>query len=156
MTLVLCRGSSRPTLCDTVDSSLPGSSVHGILQARILEWVAISFSRGSSQPRDRTCVSYVSCISGQVLHHQRHLGSCDSGSRMKLSIWLSQHLSQSPGTSGEGAWIAVLGVTVSKHRTPNCGPTDMPASSLALRRMFPERSSVSLVLPLICTLSMPW
>ena len=39
---------SSPTLCDPVDSSPPGSSVHGILQARILEWVAISFSRGSS------------------------------------------------------------------------------------------------------------
>ena len=40
-----------PTLCDSMNYSLPGSSVHGILQARILEWVAISFSRGSSQPR---------------------------------------------------------------------------------------------------------
>ena len=40
------------TLCDPMDCSLPGSSVHGILQARILEWVAISFSRGSSRPRD--------------------------------------------------------------------------------------------------------
>ena len=39
---------SCPTLCDPVDCSLPGSSVHGILQARTLEWVAISFSRGSS------------------------------------------------------------------------------------------------------------
>ena len=45
---------SCPTLCDPVDCSPPGSSVHGILQARILEWVAISFSLGSSQPRDRT------------------------------------------------------------------------------------------------------
>ena len=45
---------SRPTLCDPVDRSPPGSSVYGILQARILEWVAISFSRGFSQPRDRT------------------------------------------------------------------------------------------------------
>ena len=45
---------SCPTLCDPMDCSLPGSSVHGILQARILEWGAISFSRGSSQPRDRT------------------------------------------------------------------------------------------------------
>ena len=43
---------SRPTLCNPVDCSPPGSSVHGILQARILEWVAVSFSRGSSQPRD--------------------------------------------------------------------------------------------------------
>ena len=41
-----------------MDCSLPGSSVHEILQARILEWVAMSFSRGSSWPRDRTCVSY--------------------------------------------------------------------------------------------------
>ena len=44
------------TLCDTTDCSLPGSSVHGISQARILEWVAISFSRGSSWPRDWTCL----------------------------------------------------------------------------------------------------
>ena len=50
------------TLCKPVDCSLPGSSVHGILQARILEWVAISFSRGSSQPRDWT---QVSCIVGR-------------------------------------------------------------------------------------------
>ena len=49
------------SLCDPVDCSLPGSSVHGILQARILEWVAMPFSRGSSQPRDRT---QVSCMAG--------------------------------------------------------------------------------------------
>ena len=42
-----------------VDCSLPGSSIHGILQARILEWVTISFSRGSSQPRDQTRVSRI-------------------------------------------------------------------------------------------------
>ena len=53
---------SCPTLCDPMDYSPPGSSVHGILQVRILEWVAISFSRGSSQPRDRTRVS---CIAGR-------------------------------------------------------------------------------------------
>ena len=45
------------TLCDLMDCSLPGSSVHGIFQARILEWVAISFSRGSSWPRDQSRVS---------------------------------------------------------------------------------------------------
>ena len=45
------------TLCDPMDCSSPGSSVHGILQARILEWVAMPSSRGSSQPRDRTWVS---------------------------------------------------------------------------------------------------
>ena len=53
---------SWPTLCDPMDHSPPGSSVHGILQSIILEWVAISFSRRSSQPRDATCLSYVSCI----------------------------------------------------------------------------------------------
>ena len=47
------------TLCDSMDCSLPRSSVRGILQARILEWVAISFSRRSSQPRDRTRVSRI-------------------------------------------------------------------------------------------------
>ena len=50
------------TLGDPMDCSPPGSSVHGILQERILEWVAISFSRGSSQPRDRT---WVSCTVGR-------------------------------------------------------------------------------------------
>ena len=50
---------SCPTLCDPVDCSPPGSSVHGILQARILEWVAISFSREASQPRDRTQISRI-------------------------------------------------------------------------------------------------
>ena len=48
---------SSPTLCDPMDCSPTGSSVYGILQARILEWVAIPFSRGSSQPRDLTQVS---------------------------------------------------------------------------------------------------
>ena len=52
-----------------MDCSLVGSSAHGIVQARILEWVATSFSRGSSRPRDRTCVSCVSCIGGWVLYH---------------------------------------------------------------------------------------
>ena len=47
-----CSVTQCPTLCDTMDCSLPRFSVHGILQARILEWAAISLSRGSSQPRD--------------------------------------------------------------------------------------------------------
>ena len=51
-----------PTLCDPMGCSPPGSSVHGILQARMLEWVAMSSSRGSSQPRVRACIS---CIAGR-------------------------------------------------------------------------------------------
>ena len=56
-----------------------GPPVHGILQARILEGVAISFFRGSSQPRDQTLISYVSRIATWVLYHQHHLRSlkCD-------------------------------------------------------------------------------
>ena len=53
---------SCPALCDPMDYSLLGSSIHGILQTRILEWVAIPFSRGSSQPQDQT---QVSCIAGR-------------------------------------------------------------------------------------------
>ena len=54
---------SCPTLCDPMDCSPPGSSVHGVLQARIVGWVAISFSRGSSWPRDQT---WVCCIAGRL------------------------------------------------------------------------------------------
>ena len=58
---------SYPTLCDPMDCNPPGFSVLGTLQARILELVAIYFSRGSSSPRDQTCV-LVSCIGRQVLY----------------------------------------------------------------------------------------
>jgi len=61
---------SCPTLCELMDHSLPGSVVHGIFQARILEWAAIAFSWGSSQPRDRTRVH---CR--QRLYRLRHQGS---------------------------------------------------------------------------------
>ena len=53
------------TLCEPMDCSPPGSSVHGILQAGILEWVAMPSSKGSSQPRARTHISYVSCTGRQ-------------------------------------------------------------------------------------------
>ena len=56
---------SCPTLCDPVDCNPPGSSVLGILQARILEWVAMPSSRGSSRPRDHTRVSCGSCLAGR-------------------------------------------------------------------------------------------
>ena len=62
------------TLCDSIDCSLLGSSVLGVSPARILEWVAISSSRGSSRPRDQICVSRVSCIVGRH-YHLSHQGS---------------------------------------------------------------------------------
>ena len=54
------------TLCDSMDCSLSGSSLHGIVHARILEWVAVSFSRGSFWPRDQT---HISCVGRQILYH---------------------------------------------------------------------------------------
>ena len=64
---------SCPTLCNSTDCSPPGFSLHGILQARILVWVAMSSSRGSSQSRDPTYVSSVSCTGRHSLHSWHHL-----------------------------------------------------------------------------------
>ena len=63
-----------PTLCDPMDCSLPGSSVHGIFQARVLEWVAISFSRGSWNPCLPHCGQTLYCLShrGSSLSHYRN------------------------------------------------------------------------------------
>ena len=63
-----------PAFCNPMDCIPAGFSVHEILQARRLEWVAMPSSRGSSQPRDRARVSYVSCIGRQVLYHLSHQG----------------------------------------------------------------------------------
>ena len=63
---------SCPTLCNPMDCSPPGSSVHGILLARILEWVAMPSSRGSSQPRYGT---QVSCITDRIFYHLSYQGS---------------------------------------------------------------------------------
>ena len=63
------------TLWYPMDCSLPGSSVHGILQARILEWDAMPASRGSSRPRDQTYSSCIFCTGRQILYHGSHLGS---------------------------------------------------------------------------------
>ena len=64
-----------PTLHDPMDCNPPGSSVHGILQARTVEWVATFSSRGSSLPRDGSPVSYISHIGRRDLYHWRLLGS---------------------------------------------------------------------------------
>ena len=63
---------SYPTLCDLIDYISADSSVHGIFQARILEWVAIYFSRGSSWPKDETCISCASCIGGEYFTSLSH------------------------------------------------------------------------------------
>ena len=82
---------SCPTLCDPVDCSPPGSSIHGILQARIMEWVAISFSRGSSWSRDRT---QVSCIAGRRFN----LWATREAKIMGCLLYKCQALCLVPGT----------------------------------------------------------
>ena len=79
------------TLCNPIDCSLLGSSVHRSLQARILEWVAVSSSRGSSWPRDRTHVCFISYTGRWVLYHWHYLRSL--GAFRKASLcrhgWLN-------------------------------------------------------------------
>ena len=82
---------SCPNLCNHMDWSLPGSSVHGILQARIMEWVSMPSSRGSFEPRDWTCISYIFCIGRRVLYHYYYLGS--PSSMLRTICWFRQEKS---------------------------------------------------------------
>ena len=80
------------TFCDHMDWSLPGSSAHGIIPVRILEWVAISSSRGSSRPRDWTCLSCSFSIGRWILFHWAILiwvlPKADSESRTWVQIFI--------------------------------------------------------------------
>ena len=80
------------TLCNPMDCSPPGSSISGILQARILEWVAMPSSGGSSQPRDQTRVAHISFAGRQVLYRSHHLGSAVSSLRLKATVFLLHHI----------------------------------------------------------------
>ena len=79
---------SCPTLCDPIDSSPPGSSVPGTHQARILEGVAISFSRGSSQPRDRAQISHIAGRSFTICH-QGSPGYCKQCYKEHWEVYVS-------------------------------------------------------------------
>ena len=72
-----------PTLCESMQCSLPDSSVHGIFQPRILEWVAILYFRGYSLFRDWNWLSYVSYVSRQILHHWATLEAYITGNYMQ-------------------------------------------------------------------------
>ena len=95
-----------------MDCSLPGSSVPGILQAGILEWVAISFSRGSSRPRDQTCIS---CMGRQILNqwatweaHPQPLTACALSITRSCPALCDPVVCSPPGSSDHGvlqAWI---------------------------------------------------
>ena len=75
------------TLCDPMDCSLSGSSVHGISQVRILEWVTISFSRETSWPRVRTCTS---CIGRWILYRLSHQEAPRVGKATSKSVGLGE------------------------------------------------------------------
>ena len=96
--------------CDPMDCSPLGSSVHGIFPARIQEWVAISSSRGSSQPRDWTCVSCVSYIGTWILYHW---AACETWCSTPLTLVISR-LIETPFVLISGLWHGG-----SLHRAPN-------------------------------------
>ena len=95
-----------PFFCDLMDYRAPGSSVHGIFQARILEWVAISFSRGSSQPRDRT---HASCLGRQILYQLCHLGKFPDCALNYLILLFDNDNKESACNAGESESIPGLG-----------------------------------------------
>ena len=104
---------SCPILCNPMDGSLPGSSVHEILQARTLEWGAILFSRGSSWLRDWACISYISCIGRWVLYPLSHLGSpfCSLGGSK-----VTQPLTRYPT---QALWLLPFNATTGNSRPNN-------------------------------------
>ena len=87
--------------CDPMDCS-PSSFVHGIVRARILEWVAMSSFRGSSRPRDWTHVICVSRIVGWVLYHQRHMGSPWGSHRWGERLWPKGWAAEGLSTAAPG------------------------------------------------------
>ena len=95
------RAQSCPTFRNPMDCNPPGSSVHGIFQARILEWVAFSFSRGSSQPKDGTHISCVSYIVGRFFEKVKSL----SRVRLFATPWtVAQQAPPSMGFSRQEYW----------------------------------------------------
>ena len=111
-----------PTLCKPIDCRLPDSSVHGIFQARILEWVAIPFSRGSSRPRDQT---QVSCISRQILYYV-------NPSPKSHQLWFSHSVisnSASPRTAARQASLSPIPRACSNSYPLSwwCHPTISPS-----------------------------
>ena len=115
---------SCPTLCNPMDCSLPGFSVHGIFQARVLEWDAISFSRGSSQPRDQTLVS---CIASRrfTVWAMREVSPAQSNYKWHflhwalfsvLLWWGSGHdilpVSQSSFSQIKNSWLGFFRITL--------------------------------------------
>ena len=108
------------TLCDPMACSPPGSSIHRIFQVRILEWVAISYSMGSSQPRERTHVSCVSCLDRQILSHCATWEAPFTSSWLWIGASLVAQLVKNPSVVRE-TWARSLGWEdpLEKERLPS-------------------------------------
>ena len=106
---------SCPTLCNSVDCSPLVSSVHGIFQVRIVECVAISFSRGSSQSRNQTCISCVSCIGRWILYQLHQLGSPSGMINLVKLIFPPWLASRNPGVF----WKCRRGLRIQAHLNNN-------------------------------------
>ena len=122
-------------LCDPMDCSLSGSSLHGILQARIMEWAATSFSRGSSWPRDGTCVSYTGrqilhhCITWEVLYMCTHrplyirihrtLYICTHTTKLCIHTKFTKEVQGTPGFKFHNYWIPTTCPTEYLNKSQN-------------------------------------
>ena len=140
----------RLTLCDPMDCSLPDSSVHGIPHARILGWVVMPSSRGSSPPRDRTLVSYSSCIVGEFFMAETpgkpRIDICSvqllSCVQLFATPWTAEH---QPSLSITKSWsllnfMSIESVMPSNHLIlchPLLPPSSFPASgSFPMSQLF--------------------
>ena len=104
------------THCNSMFGNLPGSSVQGILQVRILEWVARSSSRGPSQPKDGTMVSNMFFIGRQVLYHQYHLGNPRYAYIPSLWSFPPMYPTSHPSRSSQSTKLSSLSYTAVSHQ----------------------------------------
>ena len=136
---------SCPALCDTINCSLRDFSVHGIFQARVLEWVAISFSRGSSWLRDQTRVS---CIVGRCFYHPSHQGNIILDSKGE-QFWCLRGEGLQEGDSGRfhvSGWCP----HAAKVSPEEQGKITAWSDSGGWRDWVPRGKGASLELPCVC------
>ena len=120
-----------PTLCDPMNCSPPGSSVREFLQARILEWVAMFSSRGFSQLKDQTHVSYVSCISRQVFTTSATWEAQGLVPRLLLAPIMTSILPSSFNCSVQFSSVAQSCLTL-------CDPMNRSTPDLPVHHQLPE------------------
>ena len=111
-------------VCSPMDWSLPGTSVHGILQARLLQWVAMRYLRGSSRPRNQIHISSVSCTGKWILYHfatGKPWGQKEAG-LMRKTLETVRMLEQEPRGAWTGLWPLFLKCPKGT-RTSQCGPS---------------------------------